>query len=103
MSGSVLRSPDHQTWSVETMVTLPAGDMAPQRLDLGARPDRRIDLGLAAEARDVVLLVEHQIMDAGFDRRVEALPRDSARAELVAASDRAMHDMRRAAGRAPIS
>jgi len=34
-------------------------DMAPQRLDLGARPDRRIDLGLAADTSDVGFLVEN--------------------------------------------
>ena len=98
MSGSVLRSSDHETWSVETSVTLPAARRRHSALDLGARPDRRVDLGLAAEARDVMLFVERQIMDAGFDGRGVAFGA-VARGELVAASDRAMHDMRRAAGR----
>ena len=71
--------------------------MMPQRLDLAPRAQRRIDLGLAAEAADVVLLVERQIMDAGLDGGGVAL-RAIGRGEFIAAPDRAVHDMHRAAG-----
>src|SRR5271169_2980725 len=72
------------------------GQMAPERLHFAPWPDRRVDLGLADEARNVVLFVQDQIMDAGFDRRIEPLP-PIRLAEVVAATDRAMDDMRRAA------
>ncbi len=74
------------------------GQMMPECLDLAARAQRRIDLGLAAEAGHVVLLVEDQVVDAGFDGGVEAL-HAIARAEIIAAGDGAMDDMAGAAGR----
>ena len=72
-------------------------EMMPERLDLRARADRRIDLGLAAQPREVVLLVEREVMNARLDGGVEALLAIGG-AEIVAASDRAMHDVSRASG-----
>ncbi|MCY1237481.1 hypothetical protein D9M72_501810 [compost metagenome] len=74
--------------------------MPPELLHLGARPDRRIDLGLAAEPPHVVFFIEGQVVDAALDRRGVPL-RAVGGGNLVAAAERAVHHMRRASGGSP--
>ena len=73
------------------------GEVIPKCFDLAPRPERRIDFGLAAEPAHIVLFVERQIMDAGLDRCAVSLRAIGGR-QLIAAADRTVHDMHRAAG-----
>src|SRR5579872_452438 len=73
------------------------GEVRPQRFDFCARPQRRIDLCEAAQTRDVILFIQHKIVDARLNRSVEPLLPISG-AKLISASNRAMHDMRRTTG-----
>jgi DNA-binding transcriptional LysR family regulator len=72
------------------------GDLAgreplPQRFDLAARTHGRIDLRLAAQARDIVFFVQGQRVDAGFDSRVIAALAIGG-AHVIAACDGTMDD-----------
>jgi hypothetical protein len=72
-------------------------EMVPKRFEFPSRSQRRIDLGLSAEAAHVVLFIECQIMNAGLDRRAMPL-RAVSRGEFVAATYGTVDDVDGAAG-----
>lgn len=78
------------------------GQMLPERLALLGGADRRVALGAAEKPRDILFLAADEIVDAGLDRRIDALRTVGLR-QFITAADGAMDDMRRATGRSAIS
>ena len=71
--------------------------MRPKFFTFGAWPDWRINLRHAQKARDIILLAQDQIVDAGLDRGTVAHLAPGT-GKLIAAPHRTMHDMGMASG-----
>jgi hypothetical protein len=57
-----------QAWSEQTQSSLPSSSAVPEELDVGARADRRIHLG---EAADLGVVVEAEVADRDFAAEVD--------------------------------